>query len=105
MSEGDTPFLDFALAEEGDKINFFSAARAQRDAKEERIPILGDTVHYSSGATEGHFPCWAALVVKVDDFTDDVNLIKFDPNGEASPFLGAQHDETKTPFTWHWPHE
>lgn len=100
------PFLDFALMgeeEQQDVKPFFAAARAQRAAKEERSPSIGDVVHFKASAIE----CWAAVVTATDPFSDGVWLSCFRP-GETSvhPIRDVPHDEAQQEAaTWHWGHE
>lgn len=96
----DQPFLDFAWAGDGDGQPFFASARAQRNAKQERLASIGDAVHYQADE------CWAAIVTAVDPFSDAVAVTAF-PAGAVvvRPMAGVEHDEGKKAGTWHWGHE
>lgn len=96
-----TPFLD--LASEEDVKPFFASARAQRSAKEERSPNVGDVVHFKASGTA----CWAAIVTGVDDFSDNASLAMFPPGDTVTRVaLDISHDESQRGMaTWHWGHE
>lgn len=76
---------------------FLNYARARRTDKEERDPLVGDTVHFWNGEH-----CWVAVVTQDDLFS--VWLSCMAP-GETSlrPVRDVSHDESKAENTWHWP--
>ncbi|MFC5799111.1 hypothetical protein [Streptomyces formicae] len=84
---------------------FFSHARAQRAAKEERDPVIGDIVHFwDDGA------CRAALVLDTDGqaLVDGKAVQYLDCLRIMRPTKGDEerwcaHDETKAVRSWHWP--
>jgi len=71
-------------------------------------PGVGRIVHYVAyGTPGGEFParvCRAAVITEVTNATnvEDVGVCVLNPTGQ---FFNReiQHDESKSPGTWHWP--
>lgn len=82
-----------------DPAPFLSYARLRSQDKQERDPLIGDTVHHWDG-----FRCVAALVTA--DHLRAFDLTSFPPDGPHSVqrLAGVAHDEgDRAPDTWHWP--
>lgn len=84
-----------------DPAPFLNYARARRTDKEERDPLVGDTVHWWQDGG-----CVAAVVTGQDWTAEGVRefLTVFPPRSLPGYLAeSAPHDETKGEMTWHWP--
>lgn len=114
----DEPEFEFEDAPEAERLAFFSYARRRTQEATDRLPGIGDTVHYKSYSPPGgeYVPeCRAAIVTAVDlgllpmsGHTVDLqgytaSLAVLNPTGLFfAP--DVDHDESREAGgTWHWP--
>lgn len=77
---------------------FLNYARIKREARAQRSPEVGDIVHWydERGA------CRAAIVMETYSFNDTAELRVHIPKEHYADAV-ADHDESKSDNTWHWP--